>query len=99
MTVYILLVAVWSCPYADDRLVIGSTLTSLGAKFLNAHPSYSCKELIASAIGRTNDIWDSSELMVRFILMTLAFFISLIGCSTATVAALQLLRITKVDDE
>lgn len=99
LTIYMLLVAEWSCPYDDGRLVIGSSLTALGSKLSIAHPLFTCKEMIASAIGRTNDVWEQSGLISRFLFLILAFFVSLLGCASAIISVLQLLRIAQAPNE
>jgi hypothetical protein len=84
--VYSSLTPVWSCAYQDEFKVIGTTYTSRGAAMAQANPSFSCKEMLEAALGRSNQIWDDSQILNRYFWMRGLYLLAWFAMATSVLA-------------
>ena len=95
---YRFLFASWSCPYVTGKtpLVIGDRYTSIAEKYIQGHPGISCTILIQSDLGRTNDLWDTGEILFRYFTMCAVYLTVVTACTVAIMATIQALRCANI---
>jgi hypothetical protein len=104
--------AKWSCPYAGERVVIGTTLTDdvgrlyvvkkYGPADIEQHASDACKDIIWEHAGDVPAIWTKSSIDARRSWLKWMYVLAaaLWGCAiTAAEHAVTLKRTSRVDTE
>jgi hypothetical protein len=89
---YQFLVIRWTANYNQQRVVIGDVLTPWGKEFQKEHSDFTPEDLVMSASGKTDQVWDRRSLEQRRLILAILYVIALpifTVCIMSTVQALQ----------